>query len=259
MSRRTDKKGRSKGSLGSFVAIERYLLNSKAWLDLKPMARACYLELANAYSGSNNGKIAMSARIMGDRLGMDKATGARGIAELEAKGFIHCVKNSTFSQKGKLCREYRLTAFKCDATGDLATKTFMQWKPEIQNTVAQVRLNGCTGATTPHQKPLKQASQLHRCDREAHIEGDDSRTGAPHLYSNHRPHTPLSPAQAGAANQRASVPTSLHSLDPDTFQTIGGLALQSLVQFDKSMPAHLKSWRPTDNPSPQTILASKTA
>jgi Helix-turn-helix domain len=261
MSRRTDKKGRSKGSLGSFVAVERYLLNSKAWLHLKPMARAAYLELAMAYNGSNNGRIAFASRVMAERLGVDKATASRAIGELERHGFLFVTQRSAYHIKRSA--EFRLTAFKCDRTGDLASKLFMQWTFENKTSVAWMQLCGCTSATVKQKRPRKQTLQLHQCNSNAENETSHSCTSAPLLYSSHWPHAPHSPAKAGAANYGASVPTSpLNSQTPnatnnpahgaESFTTITGQPLCSLVEIENNIPATLEAdlpWQRVSEPN----------
>ncbi len=253
--RKADKRGRSGGTLGSFVAIERYLMHSKAWLDLKPMARACYLELASAYSGSNNGRIVYSARMMAERLGTGKATASRAILELEAHGFVETAQASSFQNKIRMAAEYRLAAFMCDKTGALASKGFMRWEPNIQNTVSTAIPNGFTCDTVDKKRRRKQAVQFHQRYREVQNQVLNGFTSGPLLYSGHVPHTPHSPAKAGAANQRASVPTSPHNSQnsfainnpahgPDSFTTITGQPLPSLADIERTIAPTLDAALP---------------
>lgn len=135
MTRKHDKTGRSKGKMWDFVALERYLLKSPAWRSLDAVARAAYVEIAQAYNGSNNGRIVMSARMLADGLNVSKDTAARKIHILQERGFIERVKQASFSMKVRHAAEYRLAAFRCDVSGALASKAFMRQQPEIQNTV----------------------------------------------------------------------------------------------------------------------------
>ena len=182
MGKGANKKGRSNGNR-DFVMLERYLLKSLAWRSMKPVARCAYIEIAFGYDGSNNGHIQMAARILGDRLGMDKATASRAINELQAKGFIEISKRSSFDFKLKQCQEYRLTAFRCDVTGELPTKTFMRWTSQIQNTVAPTQLNGCTHATEGLKTTQNSPFQLHPRNRKGAKPADHGCTHAPLLYS----------------------------------------------------------------------------
>ncbi len=244
MKRRTDKRGRNKGSLGSFVAVERYIMQTIAWRSLTPNARASYLEVYYGYDGANNGRILLSSQMLGDRINRDKSTAARALKELEKLGFIECQSKGGFNCKLPHASEWRVTALKCDVTNTLPSKRFMQWKPQNSERGGTGELTSGTGATESLNATRISPSQWHRRNRESSFEGVGGGTGATPLYSNHTAvttHTALN-AQAGAANQRASIPSSLHTLNPDTFQPIGGLALQSLAHLDATLPTHFKSW-----------------
>jgi hypothetical protein len=259
--RKQNKAGRSNGSLGSFTALERYLINSSAWRDLKPTARAAYVEIASCYSGDNNGRLIISARQIGERLGMDKATASRAVSALVMHGFLFVTQRSSFQLKLKLSAEYRLTAFKCDRTGQLAAKTFMRWNPEIQNTVAWQQLCGCASATVYQKRRRKPTEQLHSCTLNGLNGQVHSCTGAPHLHLGHRPdatHTTLN-APPASARQEAAGKASLHSVNQDNFQSLGGIALQSLAHLDKAMPSHLKSWQPTEVLQSESIPTNSIA
>ena len=138
--RKADKRGRSKGSLDPFVPLERYMLQSVAWRSLSATARATYVELAYGYTGTNNGRIQGSAQVIGDRLGMNKSTASRAIAELISNGFVEVVRASSFTQKLKAAAEYRLTAFKCDVTGTVPSRHFMRWVPDYSATKREASL-----------------------------------------------------------------------------------------------------------------------
>ena len=249
MSKRTDKKGRSKGILAPFAAMEHYVQNSLAYRKLPSTARAAYLEVLACYDGGNNGKIALSARELGDRLGMNKATASRALEKLQLHGFVFVTRRSSFHRKLKLSAEYRLTAFKCDRTGELASKLFMRWKPETQNTVAWAQLCGCTSATEDKKRRRKQTEQLHPCNHEGPKRPVHGCTHAPHLESaiGSPVTSTASKAKAGAANYRAGVPTSpLHSRNPiavnspahgpDSFTIVTGQPLKSLLEIELSIP-----------------------
>lgn len=150
MVRKHDSTGRSKGKLSKFVPLEHYLLDSPAWRTLDPVARAAYIEVAQAYNGSNNGRIVMSARMLADGLGVSKDTAARKLHTLQEMGFLELVKQAGFNMKTRHCAEYRLTAFRCDVTGVMPSKAFMRWQPKIQNTVRPQGQHGLTTGTDGH-------------------------------------------------------------------------------------------------------------
>jgi hypothetical protein len=237
--RKQDKRGRSKGSLGSFVALERYIMQSMAFRSLSPNARAAYLEVCFGYDGSNNGRIVLSSQMLAERLHRDKSTAARALSELEHLGFIACRSKGAFRRKMPHASEWRLTAHKCDVTGELPTKLFMQWKPENAKRGGTGELHGGTGATDSLKTTQNSPSQWHRRNREGQSSGVSGGTGATHLYSNHTPcnsHT-ASNAQADAARQGAGVKPSPLNPNQDDMQPIASLALQALSHLERLIPA----------------------
>ncbi len=181
--RKTNKTGRGVSALSSFVALERYLLNSAAWRDLSAIARAAYLEVASGYDGKNNGRIIVATSGLGERLNCNKSTAARALAELADHGFIECIKKGGFVCKVRHASEWRLTAFKCDVSGTLPLKPFMSWQPKVQKSVALVRPYGGMGATGRGKKPVKDVPQWHGRNREGHFQGVHGGMGATLLYS----------------------------------------------------------------------------
>jgi predicted ArsR family transcriptional regulator len=107
-------------------------LDSPAWKDLDPVARAIYVELTRRYNGSNNGRIGYSARQAAQDLKISKDTAARGLRSLEAHGFIVTEKRGAFHCKIRHASEYRLTTYDSDIATKydekLATKQFLQWQ-----------------------------------------------------------------------------------------------------------------------------------
>lgn len=125
-----NKKGRSKRQLRDFIALERYLLDSPAWRSLSLNARCAFLELLSIYNGRNNGRIALSARSLADRLPISRATATRALNELEAKGFIEAVRKCAFNVKSGQARatEWRLTIHFCDVTNESPSRKFIHWQ-----------------------------------------------------------------------------------------------------------------------------------
>ena len=123
------------------------MMRSPAWRSLDCGARAVYVQVAYAYHGKNNGRIVVSVRMLAGELGISKDTAAKKIHILVERGFIVVVKQAAFSMKMRHAAEYRITAFKCDITGAIASKEFMRWIPEIQNTVRPQGRNGTTTRT----------------------------------------------------------------------------------------------------------------
>lgn len=109
------------------------MLRSLSWRALDPVARATYLELAQIYNGSNNGRLFLSSRILADRLRISKDTAARKLKILQDHGLIELAKPAAFNIKARHSAEYRLTAFRCDVTGRLPSKAFMYWSAQNSN------------------------------------------------------------------------------------------------------------------------------
>ena len=180
---KANKKGRSKGSLSDFVAIERYIMRSLAWRSLTPVARAVYSEVGFHYTGDNNGRIVISVRGMAASLGISKDTAARAMLILEERGFIETVKRGAFNMKQRHASEFRLTAFRCDKTGALPSKKFMKWTPEIQNTVRPQGPNGTTTGTDGTKATRNYPSRSLLSDCQSPFEPPHGTTTGTHLES----------------------------------------------------------------------------
>jgi hypothetical protein len=183
MKGKANKKGRSKGTFSDFLLLERYIMRSVAWRSLSPVERAVYVEFAYHYSGTNNGSIRVSTRMLADGLGIGKATVCRSIKVLAERGFIDCVKPGYFSLKVRHCAEYRLQAFRCDVTGALPGKLFMQWQPEIQNTVPSQVPNGSATDTDGQNATRNAPSRYPRWNRRSQIADNHGSTTGTHLES----------------------------------------------------------------------------
>jgi hypothetical protein len=119
-----NKTGRSKGG-GRYVQLHEYIARSYAWSRLPPLAKCAWLEIGFIYNGSNNGKLGVSSRALGEALGVTHPAAAKAIRDLIQWGFLEQRKSSSFSQK-RLAAEYQLTHLRCDVTGEQPTKRFMK-------------------------------------------------------------------------------------------------------------------------------------
>jgi hypothetical protein len=145
MPKRHNHKGRS--TTERFVSLPHHMLRSAAWRSLSPVARSVFIELAAIYNGSNNGRIALSARDAAERARCSKNTAARAFAELTDKGFIDRCSRGHFDRKTPHAAEYRLTLHSCDHTGERSSKRFMSWRPDEPKSVAGPT-RGTDGVTT---------------------------------------------------------------------------------------------------------------
>jgi hypothetical protein len=84
-----------------FVQLFHYMLGSLAWHQLTPHARCAYIEIARCYDGTNNGRLALSARSLASQMPCNKDTAAQALRELEDAGFIETAKIGKFARKGE--------------------------------------------------------------------------------------------------------------------------------------------------------------
>lgn len=119
-----------------FIKLDHGLLKSDAWQHLSPDAATVLLDLWSRHNGINNGMIGYAQRAAheclcrahGHQVSRRRATAA--LQEIQDKGFAVVTKDSTFTTKTKLAREWLLTA---ERVGDNSpTRDFKHWK--IQNT-----------------------------------------------------------------------------------------------------------------------------
>lgn len=125
---RDNRRGRSKSGQ-PFVQLFHYMLKSPAWRSLTPAQRSIYIEVEALYNGSNNGRLALSARDGAERAGVNKDTACQAFGTLIDRGFVECATPGGFSRKTRHATEWRLTRARCDATGELPTKAFLKWVP----------------------------------------------------------------------------------------------------------------------------------
>jgi hypothetical protein len=109
-----------------FVRLTYGMMQSHGWRSLDTNARAIYVELAMLYHGNNNGRIGLSARQAAVAIHVSKDTAARAMSRLQDRGFIVAMTKGRFDLK-RHATEWRLTEFKCDLTGQPASRDFETW------------------------------------------------------------------------------------------------------------------------------------
>jgi hypothetical protein len=129
MARKHNSTGRTRHA-SRFAMLPHYLLESPAWRSLSLPGRAAFVELLALYLPGRNGRIAMSARTLADRLPISRATATRALQELVEKGFMTATRPGGFNVKSGVARatEWSLSLHKCDVTGAVASKHFMRWR-----------------------------------------------------------------------------------------------------------------------------------
>ncbi len=181
MPKRHNQKGRS--TTERFVSLPHYMLGSRAWRSLSPVARSVFIELAVIYNGSNNGRLALSVRDAAERVCCSKNTASRALTELTQKGFIDLCSRAHFDRKTPHAAEYRLTMHPCDRSSDRASKRFMSWRPDEPKSVG-----GPSGGTAGPSGGTVTASTKENCrelslsrDRNSHLEAVICPTTGTHI------------------------------------------------------------------------------
>lgn len=120
------------------VRLYHWMLQKPAWKTLDAVSRAIYIEIAERYMGSNNGRIPYSVREAVATFKIGRTTACRCLEALTERGFIRAVTKGAFSLKAdRRATEWLLTAWPADVTsaaagctaGVLASKDFARWEP----------------------------------------------------------------------------------------------------------------------------------
>ena len=109
-----------------YVRLTHLMMQTQAWHSLDGNARAIYIELAARYCGNNNGRISYSQRQAVQAIHVSKTTALRAMAALQDRGFIVAVTKGCFDRL-RHATEWRLTVFRCDVTGQPASRDFETW------------------------------------------------------------------------------------------------------------------------------------
>jgi hypothetical protein len=115
-----------------FLQLSHFLLASAAWRSLDPVARSLFVEVAQRYTGFNNGSIGLGVREAGVALHVKPETAGKAFKALQDRGFLVLQRESSFDQK-RLAREWRLTIFPmgdCRAPTAPPTKDYVRWQPD---------------------------------------------------------------------------------------------------------------------------------
>ena len=109
-----------------YVRLTHLMMQTQAWHSLDGNARAIYIELAALYCGNNNGRISYSQRQAVQTIHVSKTTALRAMAALQDRGFIVAVTKGRFDRLRR-ATEWQLTEFRCDVTGQPASRDFETW------------------------------------------------------------------------------------------------------------------------------------
>lgn len=123
---KADQRAATRGA--GWTGLPHVVHDSTAYLSLSLYARQVLIEVVRRFNGYNNGKIAISQREIGKRLGSSNYTKiSKAVAELMDRGMIDVTTNRNW--KARMAREYRLTFV---STGDhvrhvQATDDYRYW------------------------------------------------------------------------------------------------------------------------------------
>ena len=110
-----------------FVQLDTWLLDSKAWLSLKPAPRALYVQLKRLYNGHNNGEIYLSHREASKLLNVHRNSISGYFQELQNHGFIKQTQRHYLGPSG-IGQSSKWVLTEASYLGKPATKEFMSYK-----------------------------------------------------------------------------------------------------------------------------------
>jgi hypothetical protein len=108
-----------------YVKIYDDILNSPAYLDLKPPARALLIEFLRICRPSRNGRLSISTREAQKRLRVTEPVALKAFDELAAHGFIRLINHENWQER--LAREWELTMISMN--NHEPRNDWMQWQP----------------------------------------------------------------------------------------------------------------------------------
>ena len=111
-----------------WVGLPHYMLRCPAWRTMSPTAKALLIELWARYNGINNGTISFGVREAAD-IGLNRTTASKAFHELVGRGFLRVNRDSAFTVKTRMAREWTVTALPLSDT-EPAPKDFMKWTAE---------------------------------------------------------------------------------------------------------------------------------
>mgnify|MGYP001225122558 CR=1 FL=1 len=126
MSNRRAYKTHKKGTL-KFVMLYNWMIDSEAWLDLKPQPRALYVQIKRRFNGDNNGEIFLSHRDAAKFLNMHRNSIGTYFDVLIEHGFLKQTSRPHLGPSGVgQSSKWALTELPVNKRP--ATKEFMRWR-----------------------------------------------------------------------------------------------------------------------------------
>ena len=110
---------------GGYCALHEEILDSPAYRDLTPAARALHVELLRLYRPDRNGALSLEVRKAAEQTRTHKDTASRAFRELAEHGFIALRHGERWMDH--LAREWRITSEPCN--GREPTDDWREWQP----------------------------------------------------------------------------------------------------------------------------------
>ncbi|TIX18500.1 MAG: hypothetical protein E5V41_05875 [Mesorhizobium sp.] len=142
-----------------YTKIIRHTSEEPAWRALKSSGQAAYVWFKLEWRGpdaNNNGKIRLSARQLGKRMGVRPDTAAEATRDLQRKGFLFQTEAARLGVDGAAkSPAFELTELKMPGTdkNQDGRKLYKQWRPGQDFPLQGAGVNNPTGANGRKTKP----------------------------------------------------------------------------------------------------------
>jgi hypothetical protein len=171
---------RQRRSKRRFIQLWSNVKRSAAYHGLSLPARCALIEILDRYTGINNGMIVLGVRELAEEMNCSHDTACRALHELDDAGLARPLKVGTW--RGRKATEWRLTFYRCDATGELPVKVWPEYgresaevRPEKRKRVLSAARKAQTPKNSINAKSLSTAKEAHI---DIYQEGTDSVSGA---------------------------------------------------------------------------------
>lgn len=154
------KKRKERGGGEHWTKMLRHSMQEPAWAALSTTAQAAYPWLKLEWKGpdaNNNGRISLSCRQLGLRMGIGRDTAAEAMRDLQRKGWIAQTSPGCLGVEGAAkSPTYELTEIKMPGADGDGRKLYREWQPGKDFPVA------CASANNPRGHNGKKARHENR-------------------------------------------------------------------------------------------------
>lgn len=141
-----------------WTKLIRTTMDEPAWRALSTSAQALYPWLKLEWRGqdhNNNGKIRLSVRQAGERMGVRPATAAEAFKDLQRKGFIVQTEAACLGFEGAAkSPAYEITELRMPGAGSVdGRKLYRDWRPDAEFVASGANANNPLGRNGRRAKP----------------------------------------------------------------------------------------------------------